>query len=116
MNYDNFFFPTDDFEKCKDYYINTLGLSVKFDFSEFGMIAFQVGNEEPAIILKDVKKFPNAKPAVWIQVEDVKQEYKKLKSKGVIFLTEPFKIKTGWAVESCDPSGNLIGFADYNQE
>ena len=87
--------------------------TVKFDFSQQGMIAFKVGNEEPAIILKDKSKFPETKPCVWIEVNNVKEIYLKLKSKGVHFLSEPFKIKTGWAVEFTDPSGNQLGLADY---
>jgi predicted enzyme related to lactoylglutathione lyase len=90
-----------------------LGLPIKFDFANQGMIAFKVGNEEPAIILKDTTKFPNAKPTIWIEVENVKEIYERLQIKGVKFLSEPFKIRTGWAVEFTDPIGNQLGFADY---
>ncbi|WP_455017014.1 VOC family protein [Kingella oralis] len=62
MNYDNFFFPADDLAATKRFYQKTLGLPVKFDFSDRGMLAFQVGNEEAAIILKDKQKFPQADP------------------------------------------------------
>lgn len=79
------------------------------------MIAFCIGNEEPAIILKDKKKFTDTKPAIWIEVLDVKLLYSEMKEKGVTFITEPFKICTGWAVEFTDPSGNILGFADYIQ-
>ncbi|KAA6344400.1 hypothetical protein EZS27_007953 [termite gut metagenome] len=112
-NYDNYFLPADDYEKSKRFYSQTLGLSVKFEFKEQGMIAFKVGNEEPAIILKDKKKFPDAKPTVWIEVANVKVLHDELKNKNIQFLTEPFKIRTGWAVEFTDPSGNRLGFTDY---
>lgn len=114
-NYDNFFFPSDNLEVSKKFYSEILGLSTKFDFSQQGMIAFKVGEEEPAIIIKDKSKFPNVQPSVWIEVENVKQIYADLKKKGVTFLSEPFKIKTGWAVEFTDPSGNLLGITDYNE-
>ncbi len=116
MKYDNFFYPAEDIEASKKFYTEVLGLSVKFDFSQQGMVAFQVGNEEPAIILKDKKKFPKVKPTIWIEVENVHTSYKELLLKGVTFLSEPFKIKTGWAVEFFDPSGNVIGITDYNKE
>ena len=115
-NYDNFFFPSDDFEASKKFYSETLGLSTKFDFSQHGMIAFKVGEEEQAIIIKDKSKFPNAQPSVWIEVENVKQLYDDLQKKGVKFLSEPFKIKTGWAVEFTDPSGNVLGITDYDKQ
>ena len=115
-NYDNLFLPTENIEESKRFYSDVLGLPIKFDFANQGMIAFKVGNEEPAIILKDKAKFPNAKPTIWIEVENVKEIYEKLKSKGVQFISEPFKIRTGWAVEFTDPSGNQLGFADYKND
>jgi predicted enzyme related to lactoylglutathione lyase len=114
-NYDNLFLPAENFEESIKFYSEILGLEVKFDFSAHGMIAFKVGNEEPAIILKDKNKFPNVKPTIWMEVDDVKEQYEKLKSKGVQFLSEPFKIRTGWAVEFVDPSGNNLGITDYKK-
>lgn len=113
MNYDNFFLPVNDYEKSKLFYSETLGLKVKFEFKEQGMVAFSVGDEEPAIILKDKQKFPDAKPTLWIEVTDVRSLYNEMKNKGVHFFTEPFKIRTGWAVEFVDLSGNTLGLADY---
>lgn len=115
-NYNNFFFPSDNFEASKKFYYKTLGLSTKVDFSQNGMIAFKVGEEEPAIIIKDKSKFTNAQPSVWIEVENVKQSYDDIQKKGVKFLSEPFKIKTGWAVEFTDTSGNLLGITDYDKQ
>jgi predicted enzyme related to lactoylglutathione lyase len=116
MNYDNFFYPAENLEESKKFYAETLGLSVKFDFSQQGMIAFSVGNEEPAIILKDRNKFPEVKPTIWLEVENVEKSYKELLEKGVTFLSKPFKIRTGWAVEFLDPSRNVIGITDYDKK
>lgn len=44
-------------------------------FSKNGMVAFRVGDEEAAIILKERKKFPGMTPTVWIEVEDVQARY-----------------------------------------
>jgi hypothetical protein len=55
-----------------------------------GMIAFQVGNNEPAIILKDIKKFPETKPTIWFVVDNIEEEYKKVKSERNTFLLEAF--------------------------
>jgi hypothetical protein len=35
-------------EESKKFYAEILGLSLKLDFSNIGMVAYQVGNEEPA--------------------------------------------------------------------
>jgi len=114
-NYDNFFLPSNDLNKAKEFYQGILGLPIKFDFSNIGMIAFQVGNNEPAIILKDISKFPRTKPTIWFVVDNVKTEYKKLKAKGIRFFSEPFPIQTGMAVEFEDPFGNRLGITDYSK-
>lgn len=113
--YDNYFLGVEDLQKSRKFYEDILGLSLKFDFSDRGMMAFNVGNEEPAIILKDLKTFPEVKPTVWFVVDDVETEYQKLKTKGVNFLSEPFEILTGMAVEFEDPSGNRMGITDYTK-
>lgn len=102
--------------EAKNYYQNVLGLDVKFDFSNNGMVAYKVGEQEPAIILKDITKFPDAKPAIWFVVDDVMEEYQKLKKNGVEFLSEPFEIRTGLAVEFEDPFGNKLGITDYSKK
>jgi predicted enzyme related to lactoylglutathione lyase len=112
-DYDNFILPAKDLGEVKEFY-QKIGLPIKFDFSDRGMVAFKVGNQEAAIILQDVKKFPDVKPAIWFVVDDVKLEYQKLKNKGVSFIAEPFRIQTGYAALFEDPSGNRLGITDYN--
>ncbi len=112
-NYDNFFLGVDNLALAKEYYQTVLGLRIKFDFSNRGMIAFAVGDQEPAIILKDRKVFADAKSAIWFEVEDVRAEYEKLFGKGVRFLSPPFEIATGMAAEFEDPFGNRFGITDY---
>ena len=112
-NFDNFFLPINDMEEAKQYYGEILGLDIKFDFSDKGMIAYKVGKEEPAIILKDKSKFENLKPTIWFEVADVMAKYEEMKLKGIKFISEPFRINTGYAVEFEDPSGNRLGITDY---
>lgn len=112
-NYDNFFLPADKYDETKYFYSEVLQLKKKFEFPEAGMIAFNVGGEEPAIILKDKSKHPDAEPVIWMETDDVIGLYNALKDKGVKFLSEPFEIRTGMAVEFTDPSGNRLGFTDY---
>ncbi len=114
--YDNFFFGAKDLKESKKFYLEKLGLSLKFDFADKGMVAFNVQDEEPAIILKDLKAFPEVKPTIWFVVDDVQVEYQKLKEKGVEFLSEPFEILTGMAVEFEDPTGNRLGITDYSKQ
>lgn len=114
-DYDNFFLPSGDLKKGTEFYRDILGLPVKFDFSNMGMIAFQVGNNEPAIILKETSKFPETKSTIWFVVDNVQEEFERLKAKGLMFLSEPFEIQTGMAVEFEDPFGNRLGITDYSK-
>ena len=113
-SYDNFFLPVDNMESAKNFYGDILGLDLKFDFSDIGMTAFKIGSEEPAIILKDKNKHPDAKPSIWLVVDSVTETYDLLRSKGVCFISEPFRRRTGNAVEFEDPFGNRIGITDYD--
>ena len=51
MKTDNYFFPAKDFEATKHFYADVLGLTVKFDFSSMGMIAYRIGDDEPALMI-----------------------------------------------------------------
>ncbi len=110
---DNFFLPAHDLKASKAFYENILGLKTKFDFSERGITGLKIGNEEPALILKDQKKFPQAKPTIWFVIDDVQKMYEELSAKGVKFLSPPFAINLGIAVECEDPAGNRLGFTSY---
>ena len=76
------------------------------------MLAFNVGNEEAAIILRS---HANVKPSILFEVDDVKTAYAELQKKGVVFLSEPYEINTGLAVEFEDPFGNRLGITDYSK-
>ncbi len=112
LDYDNFFLPADNLETAKNFYQQMLGLKTKFDFPDKGMTAFKVGDNEPAIILSNM---PQARPTIWFKVESVKDAYQSFVQKGVTFLSEPFEIMTGLAVEFNDPFGNKLGFTDYSK-
>jgi predicted enzyme related to lactoylglutathione lyase len=110
--YDNFFLPAADLEQARAFYQNLLGLSVKFDFSQHGLLAFNVGDEGPAIILRS---HPGTKPSIVFEVDDVPAAYAELKARGVQFLSEPYEIRTGLAAEFEDPFGNRLGITDYSK-
>lgn len=114
-DYDNFFLAENDLNKAISFYTEILGLKGKYDFRDKGMFALKVGENEPAIILKDKVKFPDATPTIWFVVDNVMETYSSLKSKGIKFITSPYQIFTGFAVEFDDPSGNRLGITDYSK-
>ena len=40
-NYDNLFLPAKDMEKSKEFYTQILGLKMKFEFEDKGMVAIK---------------------------------------------------------------------------
>lgn len=115
MDYDNFFLPVSNVDEAIEYYEKILGLKLKFNFKDKGMVAYNIGNNEPAIILKDKNIFKDAKPTIWFVVDNLIEKYEEMREKGVNFLSEPYEIGTGKAVEFEDPFGNRFGFTDYNK-
>jgi predicted enzyme related to lactoylglutathione lyase len=108
--YDNFFLPADDLERARAFYAGTLDLPVKFELTPQEIIAFRVGDEEPALFLGTRW----TKPAIWFEVADVRATAAELAARGVTFLSEPFAVRTGLAVEFEDPFGNRLGITDYS--
>ena len=111
-NHDNFFLPASNLEQGREFYQNISGLSLKFDFSDHGLLAFKVRSEESAIILRN---HPEVKPSILFEVDDVRVTYAELTEKGVKFLSEPYEINTGLAAEFEDPFGNRLGITDYSK-
>jgi predicted enzyme related to lactoylglutathione lyase len=111
-DYDNFFLPAGDLEAARHFYRDVLGLSIKFDLSDKGMVAFRVGHNEPAIIIRQGQI---ERPAIWLMVDDARAAYQELKQQGVVFNGEPFEIPTGWVAEFTDPSGNSLAITDYRK-
>src|SRR5258708_23386354 len=86
-NYDNFFLPAADLEKGREFYQQVLGLAVKFYFSAHGLLAFRVGDEEPAIILRS---HPGVKPSILFEVYDARATHAELNANDVHVLSEPY--------------------------
>ena len=93
-----------------------LGLGVKFDFPEAGVVGFRLGDEEPGLLVRagDVPLGPpRPSPRLWLEVPDARAAGAALAAAGVTLLGEPRELRTGWAVEVADPWGNVIGLTDY---
>ncbi|MGA2640219.1 MAG: VOC family protein [Spirochaetia bacterium] len=78
-----------------------------------GLRQFLSACREPAIILKTQ---PDARPTIWFTVDNVTEEFDQLKARGVRFVSDPFQIRTGLAVEFEDPFGNRLGITDYSAQ
>lgn len=118
-------FSVDNLQQAKDFYENTLGLTVKED--EMGFLELSI-KENPILIYPK----PNHEPATFtvlnFPVEDVEKTVDELTSKGVKFEQYEGEIKTdekGIARDSGgpsiawfkDPAGNIISILeDYTNK
>jgi catechol 2,3-dioxygenase-like lactoylglutathione lyase family enzyme len=113
LGIDNVLLAAGDLAEALEFYGGKLGLPVKFQVPEAGIAAFQIGDEEPGLL---VRVQAPAGPRVWVEVPDARQAAEELGGIDLAPLAPPFEVHTGWAFEVADPWGNVIGFTDYQKD
>jgi predicted enzyme related to lactoylglutathione lyase len=116
LGLDNVLVDVGDLEVAKGFYAGRLGLGVKFDFPDAGVVGFRLGDEEAGLVVRagDVAPGPpRPSPRLWLEVPDARAAGKALADAGVALLGEPRELRTGWLVEVADPWGNVVGLTDY---
>jgi predicted enzyme related to lactoylglutathione lyase len=116
LGVDNVLLDVGDLEVARGFYGGRLGLGVKFDFPEAGVVGFRLGDEEPGLLVRsgDVPLGPpRPSPRLWLEVPDARAAGTALTAAGVTLVAEPTELRTGWVVEVADPWGNVIGLTDY---
>ena len=123
MKFSNIRLLVNDFDKAFTFYNDTLGLECTWGKPGDNFASFNIGIESGLAIFKaelmsmainnvDAKKNEQLqdKFAIIIAVENVSDNYAKLKNKGVTFLTEP-KDMPDWGIRVAhfrDTEGNLL--------
>ena len=117
LGVDNVLFAAGDFARAREFYAGRLGLEVKFEFEQVGLIGFRLGPEEPGLLVR-VQDVPEcaAEPTsarLWLEVADARAAGARLIESGLEPLGEAREINTGWVIEFADPWGNVVGLTDY---
>ena len=103
----NITFLVSDFQEAVSFYENILGLQKKsqwHNYAVFDLCGIMLGLEPGGE--RGVKK---GVPDIYLQVDNVDEAYRDLKSKGVRFLTEPKD--QSWGARTAkfvDPDGNMF--------
>lgn len=117
LGLDNVLLAVGDFGRARDFYGTRVGLPVKFEFEQFGIIGFELGPEEPGLFVR-VQDVPERAPVAgaasfWLEVPDARAAGAALIESGLEPLSEAHEINTGWVVEFADPWGNVFSLTDY---
>lgn len=107
LGIDNIFFQVGNVEEAIRFY-ESLGFVLKFKITRINAALFNIGNEEPGLLL-----FENEEPKpsrFWVEVASALEAQNTL-SKGSLIETT-----TGFTFEVLDPWKNTIGFADYSKK
>jgi lactoylglutathione lyase len=97
-----------DIKRAISFYRDVLGLKIKNEWSNY-VIFDLAGTLTLAIMLGGKKGRKEGAPNVYLAVENVDEEYEKLKAKGVIFVEPPKKqYWGGYAALFVDPDENLF--------
>jgi predicted enzyme related to lactoylglutathione lyase len=105
LGIDNVLHAVGDYEEAKQFYGVRLGLAMKFEVPAAGIALFNLGREDPGLLIRRQDMAP---PRVWLEVPDAKAVAAELGG-------AEREIQTGFVVEITDPWGNVIGFTDYTK-
>jgi catechol 2,3-dioxygenase-like lactoylglutathione lyase family enzyme len=107
---DNVLFAVSELQPAVAFY-ETCGLRLKFRVEQAGMALFAIGDEEPGLLIRRSPQVGGGR--LWVEVKSADEVAAHLAAAGIG--TTRIETMTGITVEATDPSGNIIGFADYSK-
>ena len=117
LGVDNVLFAVGDVLVAQRFYTDVLGLSEAFAFAEAGIVGYQLGTEEPGLVIRLEPGLepgpPLTTPRLWLEVPDARAAEQILRERGVQPIEAARQLRTGWVVEIADPWGNVVGLTDY---
>jgi catechol 2,3-dioxygenase-like lactoylglutathione lyase family enzyme len=117
LGVDNVLFAVGDVLQARRFYTDVLGLTEGFSFPEAGIVGYQLGSEEPGLLIRvdpDLQPGPPlATPRLWLEVPDAHAAERTLRERGAEPVGPVRQLRTGFVVEVADPWGNVIGLTDY---
>lgn len=118
LGVDNVMFAVRDLDDAVRFY-QACGFTVKFRVDRAGMALLAIGAEEPGLLIRvEGGGGPGSTGTagagrVWVEVRDADAVAAELSAAGIASIR--LETMTGITVEATDPSGNVVGFADYTK-
>lgn len=117
LGVDNVVFAVGDVLAARRFYTEVLGLEEAFSFAEAGIVGYQLGTEEPGLVIRLESGLqpgpPLTTPRLWLEVPDARAAEQTLRERGAEPIEAARQLRTGWIVEVADPWGNVVGLTDY---
>lgn len=116
LGIDNVLFAVRDLDASIAFY-EACGFKLKFKVDQAGMALFAIGGEAPGLLIRAIggggpgSIGPEGGGKFWVEVADAEAVAAQLVAAGIA--TTRLETMTGITVEAADPSGNIVGFADY---
>jgi len=107
---DNVLFSVADLDAAVAFY-TACGFVLKFRVEQARMAMFSIGAEEPGLLIRSTGAGSSGK--FWVEVANADEVAAELNTAGIA--TTRLETMTGITVEATDPSGNVVGFADYSK-
>ncbi len=108
LGIDNIFFTVVDINSAIEFY-QKIGFELKFKIPNIQSALFNIGKEEPGLILQQTSNISPSK--LWVEVQDAKDVQKELSELNIS--GKMLEAATGLTFEVTDSCGNIVGFADY---
>ena len=111
LGIDNVLFAVRDLGEAATFY-QACGFTLKFKVDQAGMALFDIGPEAPGLLVRVGPTTSGGR--LWVEVRDAEAAAAELSAAGIA--TARLETMTGVTVEATDPSGNIVGFADYSRK
>jgi catechol 2,3-dioxygenase-like lactoylglutathione lyase family enzyme len=112
LGIDNVLFAVRNLDEAVAFY-RDCGFVLKFRVDNTGMALFSIGPEEPGLLVRAVDSGAVGGGRLWVEVGSADAAAARLLAAGIP--TSRIETMTGSTIEVADPSGNVVGFADYSR-
>jgi len=112
LKLDHLRIPVTDLARSRDWYVETLGMTVEFEVPDRRTVALQDGEGFTIFLQGTAAAVAPGGCALWFQVDDVDATFTAWTTRGVEFAHAPRKAYWGYGAELIDPDGYLIRLWD----
>lgn len=112
LKFDHLAIPVGSWTASRDWYVETLGLTIEFEVPDRSTVAVQDEHNFTLFLVQGAVPPAPAEFALYFQVADVRKSHQSLSGRGVPFNHPPQKVFWGFGAELPDPDGYSIRLWD----